>query len=32
MCVLKIKPPLCIDIAAADYFADMLDKVLTEGW
>ena len=32
MCVLKIKPPLCIDIAAADYFADVLDKVLTEGW
>jgi len=32
MCVLKIKPPLCIDIAAAEFFADMLDKVLTEGW
>ena len=32
MCVLKIKPPLCVDIAAADFFADTLDRVLTEGW
>jgi len=32
MCVLKIKPPLCLDIAGADYFADALDRVLTEGW
>ncbi|MFB7619483.1 aminotransferase [Kitasatospora sp. NPDC056181] len=28
--VLKIKPPLCIDRAAADFFADMLDRALTE--
>jgi 4-aminobutyrate aminotransferase-like enzyme/Ser/Thr protein kinase RdoA (MazF antagonist) len=32
MCVLKIKPPLCIDVEGADFFADMLDRVLTEGW
>jgi 4-aminobutyrate aminotransferase-like enzyme len=32
MCVLKIKPPLCLDVAAADFFADALDRVLTEGW
>ena len=32
MCVLKIKPPLGIGVAEADYFADMLDKVLTDGW
>ncbi|HWL99923.1 MAG TPA: hypothetical protein VNP20_21460, partial [Nocardioidaceae bacterium] len=32
MCVLKIKPPLCIDTTDADYFADTLDQVLTEGW
>ena len=32
MCVLKIKPPLCLDVAGADYFADALDRVLTEGW
>ena len=32
MCVLKIKPPLCLDIAGADFFADALDRVLTEGW
>ena len=31
-CVLKIKPPLCLDTAGADYFADALDRVLTEGW
>ena len=30
--VLKIKPPLCIDVAAADFFVDALDRVLTEGW
>lgn len=28
--VLKIKPPLCIDIAAADFFADALDRALSE--
>jgi 4-aminobutyrate aminotransferase-like enzyme/Ser/Thr protein kinase RdoA (MazF antagonist) len=32
MCVLKIKPPLCLDVAGADFFADSLDRVLTEGW
>ncbi|WP_223205791.1 aminotransferase [Streptomyces xanthii] len=26
--ILKIKPPLCIDTAAADFFADMLDRAL----
>ncbi|WP_369222585.1 aminotransferase [Streptomyces sp. R39] len=28
--ILKIKPPLCIDAAAADFFADMLDLALTQ--
>ncbi|WP_432875201.1 aminotransferase [Kribbella sp. CA-245084] len=32
LCVLKIKPPLGITIADADFFADALDRVLTEGW
>jgi 4-aminobutyrate aminotransferase-like enzyme/Ser/Thr protein kinase RdoA (MazF antagonist) len=32
MCVLKMKPPMCISIAAADFFVDMLDRVLTTGW
>jgi len=32
MCVLKIKPPLCLDVEGADFFADALDRVLTEGW
>jgi len=32
LCVLKIKPPLGISAADADYFADALDRVLTEGW
>jgi len=32
MCVLKIKPPLCLDTAGADFFADALDQVLTQGW
>jgi len=32
MCVLKIKPPLTITTADADFFADTLDRVLTEGW
>lgn len=30
--ILKTKPPLCIDMAGADHYADMLDRVLTEGW
>ncbi|WP_217185700.1 aminotransferase [Streptomyces sp. AC495_CC817] len=28
--ILKIKPPLCIDTTAADFFADMLDRALTQ--
>jgi 4-aminobutyrate aminotransferase-like enzyme len=32
LCVLKIKPPLGIGITDADFFADTLDRVLTEGW
>jgi 4-aminobutyrate aminotransferase-like enzyme/Ser/Thr protein kinase RdoA (MazF antagonist) len=30
--VLKIKPPLVITQESADYFVDMLDRVLTTGW
>jgi 4-aminobutyrate aminotransferase-like enzyme len=30
--VLKIKPPLCLSRDSADFFADMLDRVLTDGW
>ncbi len=30
--MLKIKPPLCLDIEGADFFADALDQVLTDGW
>ncbi|GAB3668203.1 aminotransferase [Nocardioides korecus] len=30
--VLKIKPPLCLDVASADFFVDTLDRVLGEGW
>ncbi|SEQ74917.1 4-aminobutyrate aminotransferase [Mycobacterium sp. 88mf] len=30
--ILKTKPPLCIDVEAADFYADALDRVLTEGW
>ncbi|WP_174551909.1 aminotransferase [Sinorhizobium saheli] len=30
--VLKIKPPLCLSRDSADFFADMLGKVLEEGW
>lgn len=29
--VLKIKPPLCLRRESADFFADMLEKVLAEG-
>jgi 4-aminobutyrate aminotransferase-like enzyme/Ser/Thr protein kinase RdoA (MazF antagonist) len=32
MNVLKVKPPLCLDRRAADFFVDTLDRVLTEGW
>lgn len=28
--ILKIKPPLCIDTAAVDFFTDVLDRALTE--
>ncbi|OWV96450.1 aminotransferase [Rhizobium sp. R693] len=30
--VLKIKPPLCLTAESADFFVDMLEKVLSEGW
>ncbi|MEW1959947.1 aminotransferase [Kineococcus sp. NPDC059986] len=30
--VLKVKPPLCLARESADFFADTLDRVLTEGW
>jgi 4-aminobutyrate aminotransferase-like enzyme/Ser/Thr protein kinase RdoA (MazF antagonist) len=30
--ILKTKPPLCIDVAGADFYVDALDRVLTEGW
>ncbi|WP_420814563.1 aminotransferase [Kineococcus vitellinus] len=30
--VLKVKPPLCLDAEGADFFADALGRVLTEGW
>ncbi len=30
--VLKIKPPMCLTVESADYFADMLARVLDEGW
>lgn len=30
--VLKIKPPLCFSRESADFFADMLTRVLEEGW
>ncbi len=32
MNVLKIKPPLCITRASADFFVETLDQVLTQGW
>ncbi|MBB4185922.1 4-aminobutyrate aminotransferase-like enzyme/Ser/Thr protein kinase RdoA (MazF antagonist) [Sinorhizobium terangae] len=30
--VLKIKPPLCLSRESADFFAEMLGRVLEEGW
>lgn len=30
--IFKIKPPLCLTKESADYFADTLEVVLTEGW
>jgi 4-aminobutyrate aminotransferase-like enzyme/Ser/Thr protein kinase RdoA (MazF antagonist) len=32
MNVLKIKPPLCITLEAADFLADRIDEALTDGW
>ncbi|MFD6517733.1 aminotransferase [Rhodococcus sp. NPDC060176] len=32
MCILKVKPPLCLDETGADFFVDTLDRVLTEGY
>ncbi|MEZ0355574.1 aminotransferase [Mycobacterium sp. SA01] len=30
--VLKVKPPMCITRESADFFVDMLDRVLNTGW
>ncbi|CAN5572134.1 aminotransferase [soil metagenome] len=30
--VLKMKPPMCMSITSADFFVDMLDRVLNTGW
>ncbi|NTY63740.1 aminotransferase [Mycolicibacterium sphagni] len=30
--VLKVKPPMCITRESADFFVDMLDRVLSTGW
>lgn len=30
--VLKIKPPMCLDAEAADFFVAALDRALTTGW
>jgi 4-aminobutyrate aminotransferase-like enzyme/Ser/Thr protein kinase RdoA (MazF antagonist) len=32
MCVLKIKPPLCLTVEGADAFVAALDDALTHGW
>jgi len=32
MNVLKMKPPMCISAASADFFVDMLDRTLSLGW
>ena len=32
MNVFKVKPPLCLDRSAADFFVETLDRVLSEGW
>jgi 4-aminobutyrate aminotransferase-like enzyme/Ser/Thr protein kinase RdoA (MazF antagonist) len=32
LCVLKTKPPLCLDEPSADYFVDALDHVLSTGY
>ena len=31
-CVLKVKPPMCISMTSADFFIDILDRVLSTGW
>ena len=30
--VLKMKPPMCLTQASADFYVDMLERVLSEGW
>ncbi|HEY1104737.1 MAG TPA: aminotransferase class III-fold pyridoxal phosphate-dependent enzyme, partial [Agromyces sp.] len=30
--VLKTKPPLCVETESAEFFVEMLDRVLGEGW
>jgi 4-aminobutyrate aminotransferase-like enzyme/Ser/Thr protein kinase RdoA (MazF antagonist) len=30
--ILKTKPPLCLDVAGADFYVAALDRVLAEGW
>ena len=30
--VLKMKPPMCITMDSADFYVDMLDRVLSTGW
>jgi len=30
--VLKMKPPMCLSQEAADFYVDMLERVLVEGW
>ncbi len=30
--VLKMKPPMCLSRESADFFVDMLDRVLSTGW
>jgi 4-aminobutyrate aminotransferase-like enzyme len=30
--VLKMKPPMCLTREAADFYVDMLERVLVEGW
>ena len=30
--LLKLKPPMCLSRASADFFVDTLDRVLTGGW
>jgi 4-aminobutyrate aminotransferase-like enzyme/Ser/Thr protein kinase RdoA (MazF antagonist) len=32
LCVLKMKPPMCLTVESADFFVDMLDRVLRTGW